>query len=281
MRNYILVLALATIACTGAYAVEDADYSFAPAPDITPADGDFPILFEIPLEMSIQCVGVGFDGEYLWVSSGDSPGACMFYIFDEYGTFIGEFEQGAGATGWGHRDMAHDGTYMVCSYSLNIDCYADWTTFSGYFVGALDPNRAMAYDGTYYYTGGYGENLKRMTWDGVFGSYASVEDLGGPWEGTYGLAYDCFNDCLWMTISLASEPGILHQVTTNGILITTYSLLPEYGRQGGCTMADTRFGRVLVVLQQSDPDMLTFYDVGSAPSPVNDSTWGSIKTLFR
>ncbi|MCK4304441.1 MAG: hypothetical protein KAY24_09410 [Candidatus Eisenbacteria sp.] len=280
MTRFLGIVALLVCVCTGAYA-NDADYSNSRPPEITPVEGDFPILFEIPLDMNIQCVGVGFDGEYFWVSAGDYLGECMFYIFDEYGNMIDEVPQGGGATGWGHRDLAFDGTYIVGSFSPDINCFEHWTVLSGFFIGPLDPNRAMAFDGTYYYTGGYDQNLKKLTWDGNFGSVAFVEDLGGPWQGTYGLAFDCANDCLWMTISLASEPGWLHQVTTSGFLLNTYSLLPEYGRQAGCTMADTRFGHILVVVQQSDPDMLTFYDVASNPSPTNEGSWGSMKAMFR
>ncbi len=280
MKRLIAAMALAALVSMNAYAM-DADYHSAPTPEFTLSDSDFPILFEITLDMSTQCVGVGFDGAYIWVTSGDVVGACMFYIFDEYGNLIDEAEQGAGATGWGHRDLTWDGTYMIGSYDQNMDCYTDYNTFAGNWVGPLNPNRAMAFDGEYYYTCGYGESLMRGIWDGTFGSAPYFEDLGGPWDGAYGLAYDCFNDCLWMSISLASEPGILHKLTRDGFLLDTYSLLPEYGRQAACSMADTRFGQVLLVIQQDDPDMCTFYDVYSAPSPVEDATWGSIKGLFK
>ena len=280
MRVHIAALALALFVCTSVQA-NDADYSTAAVRDYPLTDGDFPILFEITLDMNTQCVGVGFDGSYFWVSAGDVLGACMFYIFDEYGILVDEVEQGAGATGWGHRDMTFDGAYMHGSYDPNINCFADPITFAGGYVGPLNPNRALAYDGTSYYTGGYTENLYRLEWDGIFGSVATVEDLGGPWEGTYGLAYDCYNDCLWMSISLATEPGILHKFARDGFLLATYSLLPEYGRQAACSMADTRFGYALAVIQQSDPDMLTLYDVGSQVSPTESATWGEIKSLYR
>ena len=225
--------------------------------------GSFPILFEIPLPNAYS-VGVGFDGTNFWVSAGDQQtGVCEFYVYDEYGTQLDNQPQGGGATGWGHRDMAWDGTDMFGSYSLNINGFSDIYTYDGYFVGPINPNRAMAYDGTYFYTCGFGTDLYQLDWDGVWGSTATATDLGGPWSGAYGLAYDSIFNCLWMTT--ADYSGNLYQLDMNGNLLNTYTTLPEYDIHGGCTMAPTRFGDVLVILVQSDPDKLVFYEVHPVP----------------
>jgi hypothetical protein len=263
---------------SGAYAVEN---EIAPSaiPGGSTGEGTFPILAEISLDMNSHCVGVGFDGQYLWVSAGDqSTGTAMFYVFDDAGTLIDSQPQGGGATGWGHRDMAYDGTYMFGSFSNLVDGFLDPATFSGFFTGPISPCRAMAYDGSDFYTGGFSENLWKLTWDGTWGTTASTENLGGPWDGTYGLAYNRCTGNLYMTT--ADYSGNLHEVATDGFLLNTYTTLPEYDIQGGCTMADCSYGYILVVLQQSSPDMLTFYDVGT-PSPVEDASWGEIKSLFQ
>ena len=263
-----IVLLIATIMIgTSFVAVANTDENYAdvaPTRGVPQGKGDFPILFEIDLPAEqIQCVGVGYDGENFWVSAGDYvTGFCEFYVYDEAGNLLdGPIHQGGGATGWGHRDMAYNGEYMFGSYDQYIDGFSDPSTYEGLFQGPINPNRAMAYDGTYFYTSGYSEQLWKVEWDGNWGSVATTTDLGGPHSGAYGLAYDDHADCLWMTT--ADYSGNIYQFDMDGTLLNTYTTLPEYDIQGGCTMADTEtYGYVLVVLQQFTPDRLTFYDLG-------------------
>jgi hypothetical protein len=280
MKRLLSALALVALVSSGAYAVTDV------APGATPGsgssgEGTFPILFEISLDLNNYCVGVGFDGEYFWVSAGDQmTGLCQFYIYDDAGNLLDTQAQGAGATGWGHRDMAWNGMYMFGSYSNMVDGYSDPATFAGFFIGPISPCRALAYDGSDFYTSGFGEYLWKLTWDGSWGTVAATENLGGPWDGAYGLAYDCSGGCLYMTT--ADYTGNIHKLAMDGFLLDTYTTLPEYDIQGGCTMADCQWGYVLVVLQQFSPDMLSFYDIGAGgPSPVEDASWGEIKSLFQ
>jgi hypothetical protein len=278
MKKVVFALGLMGIVATGASALmTDA----APTAGIQhPGEGTFPILFVIPMDINAYCVGVGYDGTNFWVSAGDQATAvCEFYIWDEYGNMIDNVPQGGGASGWGHRDMCWNGSYMFGSYSNLVDGFGPDYMFAGYFIGCLNPNRAMAYDGTCYYTGGFGDQMTRMTWDGNFGSAASCDFLGS-WDGTYGLAYDYVDDVLYM--SLADYSGDLHMMTTDGFLLDTYTTLPEYDIHGGCTMACTaQFGYILCVLMQSSPDSLVFYDLGHGPSAADTGSWGSIKAMFR
>jgi hypothetical protein len=280
MKKFFGALALVALVSSGAYAI---------TADVAPthgtpnySDGSFPALFEIPLDFDDYCVGVGFDGTYLWVSAGNQgTGQCSFYIINpDDGSLVDTQVQGGGATSWGHRDLCWDGSYMFGSYNQNIDGFADPATFSGFFVGPINPNRALAFDGTYFYTGGFGQYLYQLTWDGSFGSVAGAVILDGPIDGTYGLAYDCILGHLWMTT--ADYSGNIFEYGLDGFLWNVYTTLPEYDIQGGCTMANSLFGFVLVVLQQYSPDTLTYYDLGhTTPSPVNEGTWGSIKSLFQ
>ena len=282
MKRLLGALALVALFSSGAYAITS-DIAPGAAPGGgSSGDGDFPILFEIDLSINDYCVGVGFDGTYFWVSAGDTgTGQCQFYIYDEAGNLLDTQVQGGGATGWGHRDMCWDGMYMFGSYSNLIDGYSDPATFEGFFIGPISPNRALAYDGAAFYTCGFSEYLWKLTWDGTWGTVAGTENLGGTHSGAYGLAYDCSAGCLWM--STADYTGSIHQFAMDGTLIFTYTTLPEYDIQGGCTMADTQqYGYVLAVLQQSTPDMLTLYDNGAGgPSPIEDASWGEIKSLFQ
>lgn len=278
MKSIFAALALASLIAIPAFAFED-----AAAPG-TPRGTDemFDELFSFTIEDNLHCVGIGFDGEYLWVSAGDATtGFCEFYIFDEYGTLVeGPIHQPGGATGWGNRDLAFDGTYMFGSYGMPINGFMDWNTYSGSFNGPINPNRALAYDGSYFYTSGFGEMLYKVEWDGTWGSTGDATILSGPFDGAYGLAYDEGNQCLWM--STANYTGDVIQLDMNGNTIDTYStVFGGYDLHGGCTMADTRFGHVLVILMQSDVDTVVFYDVESMPSPAEDTTWGGVKSLFR
>jgi hypothetical protein len=263
----LLVAAALTVA--GTEDTQDAIYAdVAPERGEPIADGgDFPILFEFPIEGDDHCVGVGFDGSEIWVSAGDgTTGTCTFYTYDETGTQTGSSPQGGGATGWGHRDLAWDGNYMWGSYDPLIDAFSDPATYDGNMIGPISPNRAMAFDGTYYYTCGFGQMLYKLEWDGIFGSTATATVLSGPFAGCYGLAYDSIYDCLWMTT--ADYTGTLYQLDMTGATMNTYSFLPEYDIQGGCTMAQLpSYGYVLVVLQQSGPDMVSFYEIHEGGAP--------------
>jgi len=281
MKRVVFALAMVAVAALGVNASQDvAPISKAP----NYSDGSFPILFEITVSTTdTQCVGVGYDGTNVWVTAGDgTTGSCSFYIFDEYGNLLDTVPQGGGATGWGHRDLAWDGTYMWGSYSGLVDAFGGDYQYAGYFAGPISPNRAMAYDGSYYYTCGFSEYLYRLTWDGNFGSTAFPEILTSTsWSGAYGLAYDEVSNVLWMTT--ADYTGTINQIGMDGALINTYTTMPEYDIQGGCTMACTaQFGYVLLVLQQGTPyDMVTFYDLGYGPTATDMGSWGAIKAMFR
>lgn len=276
-----VLCAMAVVAMAGvAYATTDMTTEVAPygGPTDNPIQvGYFPVA-------DTYTVGLGFDGEYIWVSAGDQAGPpCKFYIYDEYGNLVDQGGQGGGATGWGHRDLAMKDGVMFGSYSNLVDGHSYAGTgifiFEGYFVGApINPNRAMAYDGMYFYTGGFGTNLYRMEWNGTYGSASVVTNLGGPYSGCYGLAYDCGLNCLWMTT--ASATGEIYQFDTTGFPLNVY-VDPAHPTFGGCEMADTnQYGTVLAALAQETPDGVVFYDVQTMPSPVQSKSWGAIKSLF-
>ena len=228
-------------------------------------------------------VGLGWDGNYIWIAAGDQAGPpCKFYLFDEYGNQIDVGAQGGGATGWGHRDLTCRDHMMFGSFSnvVGAHSYAGSGIFDyeGYFIGApINPNRAMARDGQYFYTGGFGTNLYRMQWNGIWGASAVVTDLGGPYSGLFGLAYG--NSAgLWGTT--AAYTGELYEFTTSGILLNVY-VDPAHPTFGGCEFAwTTQYGGVLAALVQENPDGVAFYYVGWFGSPIESMSWGQIKALF-
>lgn len=278
MRNLAVTIAVLALAAS-AFAYTDV----APVHNYpTGGEGSFPILHSWGMPDDPYCVGLGYDGTYFWVSAGDQAGfGCRFYIYDDLGNLMDTRPQGAGATGWGHRDMCWDGNYMHGSYSSQINGFDASSAHMGFWMGpGISPCRAMGFDGIHFYACGFGEFLWQGTWDGNWGSTGSWTMLTGTTiSGAYGLAHDGSNSCLWMTV--ADYSGNLFQYDTSGNLLNTYTFLPEYDIQGGCAMAITStWGCVLGVLHQSDPDQVALYDVGCVV-PVEQQSWGGVKARFR
>ncbi len=287
MKVLLGLLILAASAST-AHAANDTDMASNSSPwpgirrEAPPQIGYFPL-------PDVYSVGLGTDGTYIWISAGDQAGPpCKFYLFDEDGNQIDVGAQGGGATGWGHRDLCYyDGGVVLGSFSdlVGGHSYAGSGLFvyEGYFYGApINPNRALAWDGTYFYTGGFGTNLCRLEWSGAWGSSAVVTDLGGPYSGTYGLAYAGDQVCLWMTT--ASYTGEIYQFDTMGNVLNVF-VDPSHSVFGGCEVVPTThhggYGAVLAALVQEAPDGVVFYDVVTGPfSPVEPASWGQIKALF-
>ena len=223
-------------------------------------------------------VGCGFDGTYVWVTNGAGQAGeptGLFLLFQEDGTFVTSFNQNT-APGWGLRDLCCDGMYMYGSVSTAIDYY-DISTYEkvGAFTGPQNPNRALAYDGTYFYTGNFGTEVYQITWDGVSGSTASSSVWSTAATSVYGAAWDEIGQCMWVTSADAS--GIVAQIDASGALIDTYTPVAG-GTYGGATMGSTVPINTLWIFNQGTPDQVLGYDV--TPDALSRDTWGSIKSLF-
>ncbi len=273
------------ICLTGVILASDADISPNPGtPGAAEADLTQLDYFDVEaLGASNRCVGVGFDGTNFWVTDGAmSGGGSMNEIFIVAGTtphtLVTQVYQN-GTSGWGLRDMCWDGTYMYGSESTTVQYYdASYAKAGSYTHSAVSPNRAQAWDGTYFYTGSFAADIYQVTWDGVSGSSASSTIWSSAIAngGTYGAAWDAGANCLW--VSTASGDGLLYQLDASGVLITSYSLLPESPTAGGCTMADyTVDVDQIWVLAQGTPDAVYCWEVTVA---LERDTWGSIKTVF-
>lgn len=289
------------VALLAILAVAIAAPAFAMTADVSPTHGvphpergTFPIVHSWGIPDDAYCVGIGFDATYVWVSAGDQAGfGCRFHIFDELGNVIDVRPQGAGASGWGHRDMTTyaecaDAFTMLGSYSMQINGFFFDSSHQGFFQGAINPNRALAAhaegSATRVWTGGFGEYVWTAEWNRTWGATVSWSQLtGATVSGTYGLAFDFSTGPeqgrLWMTT--ADYTGSLFLYDLAGNVIGSYTFLPEYDIQGGCTMGQTQtFGCVLMVLHQSSPDQVAYYDVNGT-CPVQEMSWGSIKAMFN
>ncbi len=227
---------------------------------------------------NVYTVGCGWDGTYFWITNGAGQAGAstgMFYFFDHDGVLVDSTDQNA-APGWGLRDLCCDGTYMYGSVSTAIDYYDINTREKvGAFTGPMSPNRALAWDGMYFYTGSFSTDVTQITWDGVSGSTASSTVWSSQATSVYGAAWDAINDCLWVTSGDAS--GTIDQIAADGSLIDHHIVIAG-SSYGGATMALSAPINELFVIEQGDPDALHGYDVN--PVALDRDTWGSIKSLF-
>jgi len=228
------------------------------------------------LGTSVYCVGVGFDGTNLWVTDGTD---LQIYIISPAGVLVDQVSQ-SGTSGWGLRDLCWNGTYMFGSQSNQVQYYdATYSYVNYYNCYACNPNRAQGFDGTYFYTGSFAETIYQVTWDGVAGSTAAYTtwstDVGNG--GTYGAAYDDFNECIW--VSTASSDYMIYQIDMSGNLIDAHSY--SIYTAGGCTPGDLDGypGQTqLWVLEQGSPDALHCLEL--QPVALERDTWAGIKTLI-
>ena len=238
------------------------------------------------LGASNRCVGVGFDGTYLWVTDGAESGGLgdnkihIITVTSPH-TLVGSYDQD-NTSSWGLRDLCFDGTYMFGSEDNQVDYY-DISTYAKagmYYCYAVSPNRAQGWDGTYFYTGSFTNTVYQVTWDGVSGSTATYTTFSTAIanNGIYGAAYDAVNNCLWC--STASGDGMLYQIDMTGTLITSYSLSPESSTSGGCTMGPYEGlpNDQLWVLAQATPDGVYCWQVNDLA--LQPATWGAIKSMF-
>jgi len=284
MRKYLLLLLVAGLALASSTA--DVSPYISSEARLNPGEGDFDVLASFNIEdfsYGVYNVGLGFDGANFWITEGYMQGggsANYIYIVDgEDFTLITDVEQN-NTSGWGLRDWCSDGDYMFASQSTNVDYYdpSTYEKVGSYTCSAINPNRAQAWDGNYFYTGSFSETIFQVEWDGVSGSTASYTSwstaVGNG--GTYGAAYDPWNDCLW--VSTASSDGMLYQIGMDGALIESFNISPESATSGGCCMAPYEGQDQLWVLAQDDPDMVYCWEVN--PESLSPATWGEIKTLF-
>ena len=282
MRMYLVLLLVAGLALAGSTADTSPYISGSPT---NPGEADFDVLTSFSVEdfsVSVYSVGIGWDGEYLWITEGVAVGGSglnQIYIADRDGNLITQVDQN-GTSSWGLRDLCFDGDYMYGSDDSDVDYYdpSTYEKVGSYTCTAVSPNRAEAWDGTYFYTGSFSNTIYQVEWDGVSGSTATAT----AWStavangGTYGAAYDQWDDCLW--VSTASSDGALYQIDMDGNLIDTHSILPEVPTAGGCCIAPYDGQDQLWVLAQGDPDEAICFDIH--PDALAPATWGEIKTLF-
>lgn len=262
-----------------------ANADMAPTVGVAPEGVDTSLLQIASINVEAQAgnvysVGCGFDGTYLWVTNGAMQGGGTnnyFLLFEEDGTYFATYNQNGGS-GWGLRDLTCDGTYMYGSVTSAIEYYDIGTHLKvGSFVGPMNPNRALAYDGTYFYTGNFGSEVYRLTWNGVSGSTATSTVWSTAATSVYGAAWDELNNCMWVTSADAS--GIVAEINAAGTLVENHVLVSGATYGGACMgTGTTDVTSTLWILSQATPDVLLGFEV--TPTALTRDTWGAIKAVF-
>lgn len=280
MRTAIALLALA------------AALTAAGASDASDASPGVPVMGRLPIE--VGSVQISIEARFISVEQTDieeftfatsrlneMPPSFEQYLIDGAGqmAFASTTPQlGAPDEGWG--DMFWCGTYLWGSWCQWIRAFNTDGSQAGYFWGPENPNRAVLYDGLWWYAARPDGHIWRGQWDGAWGSmFGWINITIDPVPDLTGLAFDSNADALWVTMS----NGYVRQYEMDGgPVLAELPLLSEYGRPHACCMSNTAaFGYTLAVLQKSDRsgDWLVFYDVSD--TPVETATWGSIKAMFR
>ncbi|MFP4471730.1 MAG: hypothetical protein ACLFPE_13685, partial [Bacteroidales bacterium] len=156
------------------------------------ATGD--IVFNLDVETICgdnQLLGCDFDGTYLWITgAGNAANPNYIYQVDPVaGTLVNTYEQGT-TTAWGMRDLAWveaDGLLYAGDedgfYSIDPTDGTVTTVFAPTGMGVI---RALAYDGTHFWTKSFGDDLYQFDIAGnIINTYSPTVA-----DACYGAAYD-------------------------------------------------------------------------------------------
>jgi len=241
-------------------------------PIITDEVGD--IIYELDVEditSDSQLLGAEYDGTYVWVTGGGNgvDPNYLYKIDPVAGTLISSYEQPAAASVWGIRDLAYVASegkiYGGTEYDFfSFDIASEtWTLEFGSSFGTI---RALAYDGSHFWTKSFSDPIYEFDVNGtVINTYADD-------NSTYGMAYDSFEDCLW----LFAESTTFFKYDLNGAPTgTSYTVtLGNAGVIGGAFYYEGGLvpGKtILGCLGQGMPDVLYGMELRDSASPNSPS----------
>jgi len=182
-------------------------------------------------------------------------------------------------TGWG--DMFWCGFYLWGAWDQKVRAYNRDGTYAGtYFWGPLDAAQSIEYSGSWWYASSPGNYLWRGQWDWTPGGTPGWADITThTLPDVAGIAYDSGVGKLW--VAMASNHVRMYGVD-GGPVLADLPLITDLGNVRACCMAETRaYGPALLVLHSSQRsgDWIVFYDVSD--TPVETTSWASIKALYR
>jgi len=222
-----------------------------------------------------QCLGVEFDGEYFWVTGGNTAtDPNKLYKLDSSGVLIDTYDQPGHSTEWGWRDLAFDGTYLYASVDSDVDQIDPATgMFTGETIpGPEVPNRALAYDPAtdHFFTANFGSPIYEFNRDGdIINTFANSYAI-------YGLAFDDFTPggpYLWTHSQDGVDPFLV-QVSQFDIAageytgVTYVGYYETEGMAGGACFYVEEDTAVFVGLTQGTPvDQIYGMDVTASDEP--------------
>ncbi len=218
-----------------------------------------------------QFLGCEFANGSLWVTSrgdnGTLGGPTIYEIDVASSTVLNTYPQTGVTSTWGIRDLAYDPVNdMIYGgddngfYSIDPSDGTVTTLFTGQSFGVI---RALAYDGTNFWTKSFGGDLHEFDINGnLLNSYTLA-------ESTYGAAYDPDAGTIWLFASTTTFYEV--DPATGTLTGNSYALtLPNAGIVGG---AFYDFGNIvpgkiiLGLLGQGTPDVVYGMEFGEAADP--------------
>ena len=188
------------------------------SPDRTPENSRYQgeILQEISIEgicwEDAQLTGVEFDGVYMWVTGGGNGYNPNYLYKIKYETLelVEAYEQPS-LLDWGIRDLAFADGKLYGADDSHFYCFdpdtEEWTTKFESTMGII---RALAYDGSYFWTKSYGGPLYRF--DGETGEIIFQTNTSVANNAT-GAAYDPYQEFLYI---FSQNDAIFYQFDLNG-----------------------------------------------------------------
>ncbi len=229
------------------------------------------------------CVGLGIYNDTIVVSSAGYSATDlvdnMFYRYTLDGTFIDSVAQPNPSAGWGYRDLAFDGTYLLGSDNTSIKKFDPATLAEVGLVtnAGNNPHRGLAYDAgedaIYSTNFTSGPLLKMNAADGT-----TLRTYPTPAVAPYGIAADPYTTPgvldLWFAEPSAAGTFRLSRVdTATGAVTFTFDLTATYpaASSGGLEIINNHPdypGKIIAVMLVQDAlDHVAFVDITVAGTP--------------
>lgn len=257
--------------------------TLAYSPNHITALGD--TLYTIKLR-SDNNLGVTVVNNIIYVSCAGPSSSSMsdnfFYRYNLDGTFIDSLPQLQCISGWGYRDLAFDGTYVLASEDTVIRKFNPSTmTIASQITSKVNTmHRGLAYDSTSNTI--WSSNIRSgpiATINATTGS--TIRIYGIPPTAVYGLAIDKFNYpgklALWVSEPTSSSSNafrLSRMDTTNGLFdysIDLISKFPTGSYNQGLEIINNhpnypnKIIAIVVVAIPDGADMLAFVELNGAP----------------
>ncbi len=284
--------------CFAALALADDFSAYDIAPGITlpkpsaPSDSMWQVQFNYAAETlsgDNGCVGVSWDGTYIWVSGrGVAPNPNMIYIISADGTQLVTSFPSSSSSAWGVRDHSTDGTYIYGGWESGLIKYdpsplpanpATVVSTIPFPVGmqfgrsnAIDPNGNNGQGSVY--CGNFSNPMYEMSMTG------SLLRTFGAGPVAYGMAWDNIDPAgPWLWVHSQTGGCVMHQynpttMTPTGVQQDVTAAIVAGAIAGGCEHVfgwDPQY-TTMIALGQGTPDKIAGFEMYPFSTPDLDVT---------